>query len=112
MHVHHSPQTYMDSTNKLCQSSCPIATPTPSPKARSVGATCGGIAGLQCGAGEFCFFNDPVCDPSKKGNFDCSGVCQADTCGGFIGAKCPDERYECVLEQECVNNNGADCTGH
>ena len=44
---------------------------------KPAGKFCGGIAGIQCAAGEECV-DDPTdgCDPTL-GNADCSGTCQA-----------------------------------
>jgi hypothetical protein len=46
-----------------------MAVPTSANAAR-LGKTCGGIAGLQCGAGKFCQFKPGTC-----GRFDQTGTC-------------------------------------
>jgi hypothetical protein len=99
--------------------------------------TCGGIAGIQCPAGQKCVDNpNDSCDPAH-GGADCGGICVAcvqtqlciqgshfdqascgcvpdqKTCGGIANLQCP-------AGQKCVDNpndscdpahGGADCGG-
>ena len=85
-----------------------------SPAAKS----CGGFAGLPCGAGETCI-DDPSdgCDPAH-GGADCPGICTTakpakKSCGGFAG-------LPCGAGETCVDDpsdgcdpahGGADCPG-
>ncbi|KAF2187975.1 hypothetical protein K469DRAFT_704261, partial [Zopfia rhizophila CBS 207.26] len=83
----------------------PLSTPAPVARQAGVpGTTCGGIRPEGCGNDMMCYFEDPFCA-------DCTGTCVSSVCGGFAGKQCPDERYECVLEQSCVDSFGADCSG-
>jgi hypothetical protein len=69
---------------------------------------CGGASGNQCGANEFCFFPNRSCDPHGT---ECTGLCANDYCGGEWNKECPDERWTCVLDDECERNGGEDCDG-
>ena len=80
-------------------------------------AFCGGIAGIQCPAGQSCE-DDPNdgCDP-KAGGADCGGICVGEPsgafCGGIAGFPCP-EGQTCVDDpkDDCdPKNGGADCGG-
>ena len=82
----------------------------------SLGAFCGGFAGVLCQAGELCI-DDPndACDPSK-GAGDCTGFCHgepAGACGGLVGVMCPPGRV-CVDDPTDAcdpSTGGVDCTG-
>ena len=74
------------------------------------GAPCGGLAGLQCPAGQVCV-DDPrdACSPAV----DCASVCVKPVfCGGIAGIPCPDGQT-CVDDprDDCAPPNGADCGG-
>jgi len=79
--------------------------------------SCGGIAGIPCEGGLFCYIGiSDDCDVDC-GAADCLGECrevlEGELCGGFAGFQCPDGS-ECVDEKgdSCSPNcGGADCIG-
>jgi hypothetical protein len=76
---------------------------------------CGGIAALQCKAGEECV-DDPEDSCNSTRGADCSGICQPKatpkTCGGIAGLQCAADE-DCVDDPNdgCDPNKGADCAG-
>jgi hypothetical protein len=109
VNAHHCPEGYdcTGATNPDLPGSC---------VEQSQPKTCGGIAGIQCPAGQKCVDNpNDNCDPAN-GGADCGGICVEDDtvhCGGIANLQCPDGQH-CVDDpnDSCdPANGGADCGG-